>query len=192
MNSDDKQLIKDSVETEQIASSIHGWMTATEIRWLIETARSMGSGRVAVEIGSYKGRSSVAIGRSLHRESILYCVDSWFGDPYDIDDLSEDLYSTWLNNVLCHAFSCPIVPIRQPSVRAATLFAPASIDWVFIDGSHLFEHVARDIEVWIPKLRSGGIISGHDYVGDCPGVVEAVDEAFPERKVEDKIWWSRV
>jgi len=167
-------------------------MTETELQWLITTASTLGENRIVVEIGSYKGRSSVAIGRSLGRGSLLYCVDSWLGDPYDIEDLTNDLYSAWLDNVLCHAFARPIAPIRQPSARAATLFASASIDWVFIDGSHLLEHVSRDIALWAPKLRSGGIISGHDYVSDCPGVVKAVDEAFPGRAVEDKIWWTRV
>ena len=181
-----------STQIEQVASSIDGWMTQLELRWLMSTAASLGEKTIAVEIGAYKGRSSIAIGRSLDTNSILYCVDSWLGDPYDTDDLRDDLYWTWLRNLFQHAFACPIVPIRQPSARAVRLFPPASIDWVFIDGSHLYEHVSQDISLWTSKVRSGGIISGHDYVADCPGVVKAVDSAFPSHAVEDKIWWVRI
>lgn len=180
------------IETIRIASTIQGWMSDIELHWLIATASMLGENRVFVEIGSYRGRSTVAIGRSLGNGALLYCVDTWQGDLYDTEDLNVDLYSIWLGNVLGHAFARPIVPIRQPSARASELFATSSIDWVFIDGSHLFEHISKDIALWLPKLRPGGIISGHDYVDDCPGVIGAVDNSFPERSIEDKIWWARV
>lgn len=180
------------LRTRVAAASVDGWMSEIELNWLIKTASTIRAGGVVVEIGSYKGRSSVAIGRALQIGTVLYCIDSWLGDPYDAQDLTEDLYWSWLVHVFQNAFARAIVPIRQPSARASMLFADASVDWVFIDGSHIFEHVSKDIHLWTPKLRSGGIISGHDYVADCPGVLKAVDSRFPQRSVEDKIWWSYV
>ena len=53
--------------------------------------------------------------------------------------------------------------IRKTSMEAVKDFAPNSIDFVYIDGNHLFRHVADDIYEWAIRVRPGGIISGHDY-----------------------------
>ena len=37
------------------------------------------------------------------------------------------------------------------------------VDFVYIDGNHDREHVARDIETWWPRVRSGGVLGGHDF-----------------------------
>ncbi len=42
-------------------------------------------------------------------------------------------------------------------------FEDNSLDFVFIDGNHALEYVIEDIAKWSPKVREGGIISGHDY-----------------------------
>ena len=46
---------------------------------------------------------------------------------------------------------------------AATLFANASLDFVFIDADHSQASVQADIHAWRPKLRPGGILAGHDW-----------------------------
>lgn len=54
-----------------------------------------------------------------------------------------------------------------------------SLDFVFIDGNHQYADVKQDIEDWAPKVRQGGIVSGHDYYNfksGRGGVVQAVDE----------------
>ena len=53
-------------------------------------------------------------------------------------------------------------------------------DFVFIDANHSYEAVREDVAAWAPKVRSGGIVSGHDYYPgksykQC-GVIQAVDE----------------
>lgn len=69
--------------------------------------------------------------------------------------------------------------IRKFSDEASEMFADCSLDFVYIDGNHRFDIVARDMELWYPKVKSGGILSGHDY--DCEkyqdsfGVTKAVD-----------------
>jgi hypothetical protein len=53
--------------------------------------------------------------------------------------------------------------IEDYSVEAAKQFEDGSVDAVYLDGNHRLEYVIQDIQVWLPKLRKGGIISGHDY-----------------------------
>lgn len=53
--------------------------------------------------------------------------------------------------------------IRKTSMEAAQDFEDNSIDFVYIDGHHGFKYVAEDIWEWTKKVRSGGMIAGHDF-----------------------------
>jgi hypothetical protein len=67
-----------------------------------------------------------------------------------------------------------IRPLMMPSLEAARLFPDASLDLVFIDGNHGHGHVKQDILAWLPKVRPGGILCGHDcdanYAKLCPAL----------------------
>ena len=63
------------------------------------------------------------------------------------------------------------------SKTAAATIGDETLDWVFIDAGHRYEEVKADLEAWYPKVRKGGIVSGHDYVKYQDfGVIEAVNE----------------
>jgi hypothetical protein len=51
-----------------------------------------------------------------------------------------------------------------------------SLDFVYIDGNHRFEYVQKDIELYYPKIKYGGWLSGHDFKNGEPGVKQAVIE----------------
>lgn len=55
------------------------------------------------------------------------------------------------------------VLIEKFSVEAAKTFLDESVDAVYIDANHKFEFVVEDIKAWLPKIRKGGILAGHDY-----------------------------
>jgi predicted O-methyltransferase YrrM len=77
-----------------------------------------------------------------------------------------------------------VTPIRMASVNAAKLFPDNSIDIVFIDACHEYECVKEDINAWLPKIKKGGIISGHDYQwGD-----DKRPEGAPVKKAVDEIF----
>ena len=75
------------------------------------------------------------------------------------------------------------------SIRAALFVADEYFDMIFIDGEHTYEAVLADLKAWLPKLKPGGLICGHDY-SDAPGVKLAVDLAFDARAVQvaGSIW----
>lgn len=67
--------------------------------------------------------------------------------------------------------------VRAFSADAAKNIEKESLDFVYIDGNHAFEYVVADLAAWVPKVRKGGIISGHDYFRSKSGpyhVVHAV------------------
>lgn len=82
---------------------------------------------------------------------------------------------------------------RMTSEEASKEIEDESIDIVFIDADHSYEGVKNDIIYWAPKVKSGGIISGHDYdLPRFPGVKKAVLEFFEEKFIQvedDAVWW---
>ncbi len=85
--------------------------------------------------------------------------------------------------------------VRAPSLEVAAEVADASLDFIFIDGDHRYDAVAGDIKAWLPKMKLGGLFTGHDYdhPEDTWGVTQAVDEAFGDRVQlgDDFVWWVR-
>lgn len=65
------------------------------------------------------------------------------------------------------------------------------LDFVYIDGNHRYEYVKKDIELYYPKIKIGGVIGGHDFKYTERGVVRAVAEFFRtdfQHKGWD--WWA--
>lgn len=77
----------------------------------------------------------------------------------------------------------------MPSVKAAPFIEDGWADFVFIDAAHSYKAVKADIAAWAPKVKPGGWLGGHDYHPSFPGVMQAVDEAFPKiDRLEGWIW----
>jgi hypothetical protein len=79
---------------------------------------------------------------------------------------------------------------RSDTASASRLFADGSVDVVFFDADHTRDGLVRDVDAWTAKVKSGGLLCGHDYNPGFPGVVGLIDERFPERSVvaETSIW----
>ena len=56
-----------------------------------------------------------------------------------------------------------IIKIKKKSVDAAKDFEDGSLDAVYIDAEHDEDSVREDIRAWRPKIKPGGLLSGHDY-----------------------------
>jgi predicted O-methyltransferase YrrM len=80
--------------------------------------------------------------------------------------------------------------ITKTSDDAADDFNDEVFDFVYIDGIHQYENVLSDIKNYLPKIKKGGVIGGHDYVSNWPGVQLAVNEIFgaPDKTFKDGSW----
>lgn len=146
--------------------------------------RNLPSGSKLVEIGCWRGRSSCFLGVEIHnsgKDIKLDCIDTWEGSEehigYGILE-NDGLYLEFIDNI--KPISHIINPIRMRSLEAVNLYEDESLDFVFIDASHKYEDVKEDLKAWYPKVKKGGIFSGHDYPS-WSEVVRAVDEYFPNR-----------
>lgn len=115
-----------------------------------------------VEVGVEEGHYSEILCRrnpGVH----LYCVDPWqayAGYREHIDQVKLDGFHDAVVERM-RPFGATIV--RKFSVEAAKDFSDGSLDFVYIDAAHDFFSVVDDLRAWLPKVRSGGCISGHDY-----------------------------
>lgn len=139
-----------------------------------------------VEIGSWKGRSSVYMAVEIFNSQKYIkfdCVDTWEGSEEHLNPRSSNfkkeledknwLYKEFLKNI--EPVKNIINPIRTTSLKASRLYEDRFVDFVFIDASHDYENVKIDIDSWYPKVKIGGFIGGHDYP-HWKGVKKAVDE----------------
>ena len=91
-------------------------------------------------------------------------------------------------------YSERVVPLQMTSEDAVN-HIPDNLDMVYIDGNHAYEYVKKDIELYYPKVRAGGIIGGHDIEGNSLGedVRRAVFEFAQKNNlsvhVEKPDWW---
>ena len=147
-----------------------------------------------VEVGVWKGRSAAFMAVEINNsgKNIRFdCVDTWKGseteDCHQTDQYvkSGTLYEKFLSNT--EKVKHIITPIVGDSVSVAGQYADNSLDFVFIDGDHRYESVKNDILAWLPKMKIGSILSGHDY-GWCTEVRQAVHDVLGEGdgKYEDK------
>lgn len=145
-----------------------------------------------VEVGCWKGKSSayMAVEIANSGKKIKFdCIDTW--NPFINPDAnlykerhkedSENLYQIFINNM--KPLEELYTPIRTTSIEGSKLYADESLDFVFIDACHYYECVKEDISAWYPKIKKGGILAGHDFSKDWPGVEQAVRENFLNFKV---------
>jgi predicted O-methyltransferase YrrM len=155
------------------AMSIFGWMSEDELVWLAEQA---GKSKRILEVGSHLGRSTSAL--AINTRGVVYAVDLW---------QDEKVYRDFMLRKALNVF-----PVRGDSVTRSTQVA-GEFDFIFIDADHSYEAVKADIAAWSKRLAPGGTIAGHDYDAHWPGVMRAVDEAYPGRlRGAGSIWYVRI
>ena len=124
---------------------------------------------VGAEIGVCHGEYSKVLLTAIPGVT-LYGVDSYRRRPSD-RRLADQRLGHWIAERR-------FILMQMSSMRAVRLFEDATLDFVFIDANHAHPAVDQDIAAWTPKVRSGGIVSGHDYMQFKSGfkeVIEAVD-----------------
>jgi predicted O-methyltransferase YrrM len=148
----------------------HGHVPNEECQVLQDHA----AGKVCLEIGSWYGRSTVAMAETA---SHIYTIDTFKGLPpaQDQSDVFTSLegflkYTAGYNNIsVMIGRSQDLVPAMRDE----------SVDMVFIDGSHDYQSVKADAVNSLRVLKPGGEMFFHDYYPDSyPGVKKSVSELF--------------
>ena len=139
------------------------------------------SGVLVVEVGTRTGYTAAHLLKYCPQIEKLYAIDLEHPDP------SVDLISDLERSEL----------LLGDSNECAKMFDDETFHLVFIDADHSEGAVLNDLRAWIPKVKRGGLITGHDYGShNHPGVKAAVDSYFaghshPIRREANKVWRTR-
>jgi len=137
---------------------IQGWLYREEGKLL----EKLGSeSRIAiVEIGSWKGKSTVWLARKASVK--IYAIDPHTGTNVHAWQNVENTYDEFIENTKKYNVYDKIVPLTTTSEDAHNKYPNLVCDIVFIDGDHRYEFIKLDIELWTNHLVVGGIMGIHD------------------------------
>jgi len=156
---------------------------------------------VGCEVGVHTGDTTIELLKKLSNIKIYHAVDPW--ESYEKYDGSKyrkpgnKKFKTWSAaleafNERTKEYKKKITVHRMTSVEAVKGFGNESLDWVFIDANHEYPYIKENLELWVPKVKVGGFVSGHDYGNKWAGIKKAVDELVPKNKLHIEpfyIWW---
>ena len=159
----------DSIERNKFEATLNqvaateGWLTLREATLLYRVARQIVEGCI-VEIGCYRGRSTVALGSAVLDKPnvIVYALDphSSFtgecGGEFGPEDRGE-FFRTMLNSE-CYR----TVRLINLSSEIVTPGWTEDVSFLWIDGDHSLEGTKRDVECWMPHLSEDAYLAFHD------------------------------
>ena len=168
------------------------------LRRLAATLESRPAVKRCIEVGTWAGSTALTLAPFF---DYLYCVDHFQGNVGSHlektrellnEEGEEGVFRVFSYNLREHLMDS-VFPCVGSSLEWAAIW-PFKVDMIFIDAEHDYENVKADIEAWMPHVRKGGILCGHDYCPKFPGVIQAVDEIFTTGylSIRGNIWWVHV
>jgi len=142
---------------------IPGWLSRSEAQLLWELSSRVHPERGIVEIGSYEGRSTVALATG-SKGAQVFAIDPHTGDISEVEKgLSVDTWLRFQENVARCGVADLVVAIRDTSVSAAAQYTGPPVQLLFIDGWHSTEAVEADIEGWSQHLAAQSSVVIDDW-----------------------------
>jgi predicted O-methyltransferase YrrM len=154
-------------EIRNLTAGIDGWLTDEEGALLFELARDcMGRGAI-VEIGSWKGKSTIWLGRGsmAGRRVKVWAIDPHTGSEEHRQAFGRvSTFKEFEQNIASAGLTGLVTPIVKTSQDAAVSFE-GPVELLFIDGAHDYVSTKSDFQAWFPKVVDGGIVAFHDTTG---------------------------
>lgn len=155
---------------------------------LLEMINELPNKGTMVEIGTFTGESTVLFGD--HFKKVIG-IDPMMEDYDGQDPTSKFNFNQVLDMFVERTKGYDNIQlITKTSDDAVLDFNDESFDFVYIDGIHQYENVKQDIINYLPKVKKGGVIGGHDFGPTWPGIEKAVTEIFgqPDKVFKDTSW----
>ncbi len=167
----------------------------SRIDFLKEVAKHLPENSVCAELGVYRGEFSASI-LEIIKPKELHLVDPWevgndkngvggYGFIEHTAYATDEDYSFVTGHFKKEINSKLVVIHRKYSYDAVASFPDNYFDFIYIDSCHLYDAVKCDLRDYLPKLKEGGLMCGHDYVDvNNFGVIRAVDEFIKEKEFD--------
>ena len=180
-----------------------GWFSPGDIAAYGSLYEQLPVGSCVAELGVWQGRSLCSVADVILRNELtIHAVDTFRGTPSELDivhDCDGKLRQRFESNLTQFGIAKHIVIHVGSTELIAQEIDAGSLNLAFIDADHSYDSVLADIKAWLPKVKAGGVLCGHDYNPpgqDHAGVKQAVDELIGIQKVivfpESSIWAHRV
>jgi len=157
--------------------------------------------RSVLEIGAFLGGSTLWF---LEHVDHVTSIDPWYETAKVMAHnnllltlaaygLPLDFYHVWEDRIRRAGMLDRCRPIRgasqDPAIAAQV--PDGSVDLLYIDGDHGYEPCLADIDMYSPKVRTGGVVCGDDFTDRISTQVrEAVNERLPQRRIRGQFWWT--
>lgn len=155
---------------------IAGWLTVNEGKKLYQLALEK-SGQTIVEIGSWKGKSTIYLGLgALASSSLVYAVDPHLGfwdQPKNTQ--VKPTFKEFKKNITHAGIHKAVIPLVTTSKNAVSIWREP-IDLLFIDGLHDFPNSSFDFLHWTKHLKDGGYVILHDAFCGQEGPMQVAQE----------------
>lgn len=153
---------------------------------LIPICRLLPADAIVAELGSFSGEGAEQFRKS-GKVSRIICIDHWQGESMGS---VRDAFEWRMRNPRLLG---EVSVLAMKTSDAVSLIANESLDMAYVDASHDYASVKEDIENWLPKVKRGGFIAGHDWHLEHFDVVRAVVDMLgrPDGICPDTSWYKR-
>ncbi len=152
------------------------WTGKSNRRYFLDWLIKKHNVKTMAEVGVRDGRTTFHL-LDQNLDLTIYAVDKSIAGFY--------------NNKIKEKYGRRLIPVEALSVEGANSMSNNSLDLVFIDADHSYEWVKKDIAAYAPKLKNGGLLTGHDI--DFPGVNRAVNEVIKKYDVgPNNVWLTNI
>ena len=148
-------------------AGVEGWLSPDQAEWLWRYGRAVGAQGQIVEIGSYRGRSTILLARAAAPGVGVVAIDPHAGNdrgPQQIEGTAsegEADHQAFLANVRAAGIENRVRHVRLPSSGAVSE-VQGEIDLLYVDGAHRYAPARDDIRDWGARVRPGGVMLVHD------------------------------
>jgi len=169
---ENKKVSNHGKEIESIKQLVHNIdrkhsVSDKEGEFLYNIAKNCKGERVIVEIGSWKGVSTIWLGRGSKAGNNvkIYAIDphtgslihrKMYGKVWTFEEFKKNIKTANIDDI--------IVPVVKTSEKAAKDWNNGFIEFLWIDGDHSYDMVKLDFNLWFSYLVNGGIIALHDTI----------------------------
>lgn len=187
-------------EITTVNPALQGWCWPGKAIALAESVLNQPDCKIVVEVGVFGGRSLIPMAQACRSvgKGVVFGIDPWrAADAIECEHDKENV-KWWTEKVDLHdvhkrcvewiwslGLDANCVLIRSKSEVAVHAFGEGTIDVLHIDGNHNEELSCRDAMLWLPKVRSGGVIWFDDVHWTCTKRAQEILAQFcdPEQEL---------
>lgn len=158
---------KNLEETMELVDGVDGWMSPGQGATLFDSASNCPEGGRIVEIGSFRGRSTIVLATAADPSVEIVAIDPHAGNdrgPQEIDgyvDEAADDHAVFTANLAAAGVADRVRHVREFS-DAALEVVEGPVDVLYVDGAHRYRPALADIRAWGDRVQDGGTMLIHD------------------------------